>query len=578
MMHQFFVVSKTFTKRAWLAAVLAVCVLVLVPFVFRGLMSIKELGTYGISTDPFQYHFAFLGLSWIFFIAICVHALQGCENIVVRLPVSSTAIFSGLILLTVGLVLILNLVTNGLYRFFFFDQNWLSDYWPLLGPLLFLMTLVLVGQFLFWSRFAPSVTGSLFCISFVTALCWWFASRYFPNGFQKPVVPWNHVTLADWFTLLVVNSVAWYQGTRAFEKVRSGTAVPSPQWSRLRDCWNALLSGTLINRRVEFGSQHRSLVRLHWCDSCRPAVVIGGLYCSVAGVLLSFLLFKLSYVPGGQTAAFWSYIQSISVVTSSLFLLASLLIGFLLGDGIHRPGRIELKRYLSAVPLSEQDFSGILMRNLVKTVCIVWSCLMLGCLLSHIIVIHYFDFTASPLNMLYLEAYVSATSENLVPFLFLSAMILWGVSSTMVSIFWTGRTWFYLMVLFLFGGLCFALILISACIQSEAITGLLYGLTMTLASTILGGTVAAYLVAYRKKLITATGVLMAVLFLLTAVWFCSSLTGDEYHSVFYRIWNSNFFFRALGINSMRFLVFVVLTSLVTPFATIPLAVSWNRHR
>ncbi|HBL45408.1 MAG TPA: hypothetical protein DDZ90_18670, partial [Planctomycetaceae bacterium] len=240
MTHLLFVVTKTFTKRAWLAAVLAVSVLVFVPLVFRGLMSIKELGAYGISTDPFQYHFVFLGLSWIFFIAICVHALQGCEKIVLRLPVSSTAIVSGLIMLTVGLVLILNLVTNGLYRVFFFDHNRLSEYWPLLGPLLFLVTLVLVGHSLFWSRFAPSVTGSLFSISFVAALCWWFASRYFPNGFQEPVVPWNHVTLSDWSTLLVINIAAWYQGTRAFEKVRAGTAEPSLQWSKLMDFWNTL--------------------------------------------------------------------------------------------------------------------------------------------------------------------------------------------------------------------------------------------------------------------------------------------------------------------------------------------------
>ncbi|QDT94104.1 hypothetical protein [Gimesia algae] len=578
MTHLLFVVTKTFTKRAWLAAVLAVSVLVFVPLVFRGLMSIKELGAYGISTDPFQYHFAFLGLSWIFFIAICVHALQGCEKIVLRLPVSSTAIVSGLILLTVGLVLILNLVTNGLYRVFFFDQNWLSEYWPLLGPLLFLVTLVLVGHSLFWSRFAPSITGSFFSISFVAALCWWFASRYFPNGFQEPVVPWNHVTLLDWSTLLVINIAAWYQGTRAFEKVRAGTAEPSLQWSKLMVCWNTLSSGIHIDRPVEFSSQQRSLSQLQWRDSCRRTVMIGGLYFGAGGVFLSFLLFKLSYVPGGQTAAFWSYIQSISVVTNTLILLAALLMGFLLGDGIHKPGRIELKRYLSAVPLSDRDFSAILMRNLVKTVCLVWTSLVLGCLLSHIVVLHYFDFNAAPLNMLFLESYVSRMPEQSVSFLFLSATILWGVSSTMVSIFWTGRTWFYLTVLSLFGGLCFALILIGACIQSESITGLLYGLAMMLSTFILAGTVVAYLIAYRKKLITLTGVLMAVLFLLTAVWFCSSLRGDEYDSVFYRIWNSNFFFRAAGINSMRFFVFVLLTLLVTPCATIPLAVSWNRHR
>lgn len=566
-----YVTTKQFCKRAWLGAVLAVGTLVLLPLVFRALMSLQKLDGYGVSGKPFDYYFAFLGMSWIFFFAICLYALRDCEKTLFRLPVSSTRIFSGLVLLTAGAVMLLDLVTNGCYRILFFDQRWIVNDWPVGGPLLFLMTLLITGHALYWSRFSLSFTFLAVWGSLVAGLFYWFCSRYFPHGFQEASVPWRHVSLTDAVIMLGASSAAWFQGARAFGKVRSGTAMPSRQWQQAAAWWNRLLTG---NRATPASSQS-ALARLHWSDSCRRPVVMGGLYLGMLGILLSFILFLWRDSSWNPLVA---YLNSIGNVTGVLFLLAAVLAGFLLGDGINNTGRTELKNYLGEVPLSDHAFSGLLMRNLVKSVGLTYGLLLLSCLLSQAAMLLYFGANGHVMTMQNWELYVNVLSTQAGPFLCFTAAVFWGISTTLVSILWTGRTWFYFALMVMFGGLCVSFILISSFMHTESITGLLQGYLLMLSACILGGTLTAFVVALKKGLITRFTILGAVLFCLLSGWFAWSLSADDYKSLFYRIYNSNFFFQETGENGLRFFAFVLLTTLVAPFATIPLAISWNRHR
>ena len=88
MTHLLFVISKTYTKRAWLAAVLAVCLLVLGPLSFRELIYLLEGPTDFGSIKPFTFHFAFLATSWVTFIGVCLHALQGSPQHPVQIQLS----------------------------------------------------------------------------------------------------------------------------------------------------------------------------------------------------------------------------------------------------------------------------------------------------------------------------------------------------------------------------------------------------------------------------------------------------------------------------------------------------------
>ncbi|MCA9020557.1 MAG: hypothetical protein KDA74_10465, partial [Planctomycetaceae bacterium] len=263
MTHLLFVISKTYTKRAWLAAVLAVCLLVLGPLSFRELIYLLEGPTDFGSIKPFTFHFAFLATSWITFIGVCLHALQGSQQMIRGLPISSARIASGLMFSTVGIVVLLSLVTNGLYRLVFFDEHWLADYWPVLGPLLFAGTLVIVGYDCFWSLHAP---GFLKVAGWATAfglLFYWFVTRYYPNGFARGIVPWSHVTLTEFVTLQLVSLFAWLGGIRAYSNIRNGAATASPEWDRVQLWWMALMTGEIPERLTVPLTRRMTLAQMH---------------------------------------------------------------------------------------------------------------------------------------------------------------------------------------------------------------------------------------------------------------------------------------------------------------------------
>ena len=129
-----YVTTKQFCKRAWFGALLAVGTLILGPLAFVLLTRMQGLNLDYMDHDLTGYHFAYLGLSWVCFLGVCLHAQSGCQKLCLTLPVSSKAIASWMMFTMVGLVVLLQLLTSGAYRMLFFDEHWLADYWPLLGP------------------------------------------------------------------------------------------------------------------------------------------------------------------------------------------------------------------------------------------------------------------------------------------------------------------------------------------------------------------------------------------------------------------------------------------------------------
>lgn len=564
MKSAFYVTTKDFCKRARFGALLAVGTLVSGPLLFLIITRLQGLNLDYVKQDMFAYHFAYLGISWIIFLAVCLHALTGCQKICLGLPASSKTIATWLMLATVALVVLLQLVTNGAYRILFFDENWLDDYWPLLGPLLFITTLILVGHYIFWSLYAPSFTRVAFWIALIVVMFWWFISRYYPNGYRAEIVPWSKVTLWEFVTLQLVSVVAWYQGTRAFAKVRSGTAVSSPQWQQVQIWWSDLLTGTIPERQTVPLSRWSSLSRLHWRDSCQRAVVVCGTTFGIAVLAVNLLSTAQFNESGPRPNAFMDLIESFLSVTLLFSFVGAIIAAVLVGEGINGSGRTEMKHFLAMAPLSDRGLNLPLFRNMAKAFAFTFLLIQIGLLLSYAGVMllkgpEIFKLSLNPGMWVVMS----------VEFTFFTVVGFWIIAANIISIFWTGRSWFYYtMIGLFFGGIIFVFgfggfahrIFSSYTVQRYFEVGTV----LTGCILILSGTVAAYVVACWRKLIMRVTSYVALL-----SWLISSAG--------YAIW----FLNQPPPHSSRawmFIISALFALIIAPFATIPLALSWNRHR
>ncbi len=566
MSSAFYMTTRNFCKRARLGALLAVGALVLAPLASRIMMRLQGLSLAHLDQNAFDYHFAYLGVSYIFFLGVCLNALAGSEKICLGLPVSSTSIATWMMLSMAGLVVLLQIVTNTLYRVLFFDDRWLTDYWPLLGPLLFMVTLILVGHAAYWSLHAPSLTKCAFWSAAVVALFWWFISRYFPNGYHKEIVPWRTVTLGDFILMQLVAIAAWYQGTRAFTHVRNGTALPSSQWEQIQVWWKGLLTGSVPEQPVIPLSRKSSLARLHWRDSCQRAALISGAGFGLCILVINLLVIARFEQTNASQNEFKSLIEVFSLSTMLFGLIAAVVIAVLLGEGTTGAGRTEMKQFLAKAPLVDRDLNSTLFRNMLKTLGLAFLGIVGVLLLSVTIAVVWHGNEV----LRNLVSPLSQAGGTILPVI-IFVVGFWVVAANMISVFWTGRSWFYFAVIgAFFGGVAFYVILLSVgdrLFQYLSIGRFLLIVLFLLPPLLIcSGTIAAYIMALRQKLISQTAAIVALVLWQTGL--AGALIRMLQHSQYYH-----------GVNWELLLFYATLGALIlAPFATIPLALSWNRHR
>ncbi|MFI4848240.1 MAG: hypothetical protein ACIAZJ_04040 [Gimesia chilikensis] len=555
--------TRLFLKRAWAGALLAVSALVLCPLMYR--LVFAESGRMFAQEDLFGVNIMYLILSSILFLAVGYNAIQGTHKICMGLPVRSTPIATWMMLATVSLVVVLQLVTNGAYRLLFFDAHWLSEYWPLLGPLLFMVTVILVSHAIYWGLYAVSLTRIVCWTCLVCGMCWWFVARYYPEGFQARAVSWKHVTLSEFLTLLVVSVGTWYFGTREFARVRAGLATHSPHWRHLQNWYESVVTGAATSGRSETLSVSTSLSRLHWRDGCQRTVLNCGM---VAGAAV-WVVNLITMTGFGSTLHQWA--DGFLVIVAVFGVLAAILSAFQIGESVCVPGRKEMKAFLATAPLSDREFCHTLFRNLIRSVVTIFLLTEAGLLMTIVTLF----FVKGPALLDWNLVRVGGT---LLIYGCIYLFAFWIIAANVISLFWTGRTRFIFGVI---GSILagFALIVGVGSYLSDAYSRklvilsfsvfecFLLGVFLCVALLIWGGTAFAYLVAFQKRLIRGSTVVAALILWVTgvAIYFGvieSPLLNQRHYE--------QFFFQLLLV--------ALCTLSLTPIATIPLALCWNRHR
>ncbi|MEQ8853021.1 hypothetical protein [Gimesia sp.] len=551
MSSAFVMTTRLIWKRAWPLALFCVALFVLGPYV---ILKIQELmaapggcGNAGVFEFGFLFGY-YMFQSSLAFLGVSVGVTTGFQKYFLRLPIPSRTIASGMMFTVVTLFLSMQLATNGFYRLLFFDQNWLSDYWPLTGTLLFLVTLTLVGYAVFWLLQAPSLTRLGASVSFIAGMLVWFVSRFYPHGFSGEVVPWVRVTPGEGATMLGVSLGAWYLGTVAFAQIRSGTALPSPAWELLKQGWKTLAVGARSERETDPQTQTAiaTLKETHWRDSCRSSVLIGFVLAGVA-FCCNLAAFFIWAKPGANLGPL--YILPVFFLTYLFLQFAGVVLGGKQAFSLSPKAKQQMKDYWGTVPLTDRELAAALMQNILKSgMLMLLAIVVIGLGASYLLyaLIHGLGVISSDWQWLVEYQLV----KNVIGLVVIAILSYWSIMLNFISVCWVPRRgvgWWVVLSL--------PVLLFISVSVSELLPVLRTPVILLDACLILGGTVLAFLHAYRSALIGGKTIWRATLFSLLLCVAC---------------W---YFSKSDLLLMSGLMIFTVL-----PFATIPLAISWNRHR
>ncbi|QDU17763.1 hypothetical protein CA11_56120 [Gimesia maris] len=552
MSSAFVMTTRLIWKRAWLGALCTVLLLVTGPVTLPAVFRVLPDSIAGDLAQVFHSQLFILGLSWVAFGFLCIHAAyQSPLQLTRGLPVSSTRIASWVMWSTVVMVVVPSLLINGLVRLLFMDASWSDRDYSVLGPTLFITAFIMVAWSAYWSLQAKGFWRLLFWASAVGALVAWLVSRYYPEG---KLVPWKVVTLTEWITVLVVCGTGWLAGVRAYATIRCGAAVTSLIWSRV-EAW---LNGDQLrchNQAIpNTGSRTQAFARLHWKEGCQPVVLTMMVFGGASLLLnLSGYLYKDAY--GVENPVIGS---NPAVCTTMVFLVSSFSLLLTLGLSLTPRDFLSMKDFLAQLPVSNRQVSNALVINLLKSLGhLVFWVVIVGLGGSYLFMVFHQGVDVLKADWNWMLQYQSKENFILVPLVYL--LTVWTLIANGLALIWTGHAKFIGQVFYL--GMVFFFLTIILPMGPLRNQWTLFSVAWILLSIglIWTTTILAYRFAYRRELVTRRTIWLAILFCLVVLPLSWNYWGAE---------------KLLD----RCFLSTLLILPVLPFATIPLAVSWNRHR
>jgi hypothetical protein len=572
------VTTKMLWKRAWQPVLFWSVLFVLIPLTFLRIQQYLA-GPVGWRcgdrsfTDFATYYFLYLW--WSSYISICVgvEMTKGFRKFSLGLPLSSRAIASAMMFSVVALFVTMQLVTYGLYRLLILDKAAIRSYWPMTGPLFFFVTLILAGYCFYWLLQVPSLPRLLAAIFLLPGMLVWFVARFFPNGFSKGLEPWNQVAPGEWGAMLGVSLGAWYLGTVAFAQVRAGSAVPGPVWERFREWWKSLSVGTTSDLQADQLSHTAMLAQTHWRDSCQRAVMTAGVLTGLVQLATSGLFGVLIYsntsdVRELSSNSFTMNLVGLLVVTSTIFcFIAVVVVASMIGRGVSKgPG--EMKLFLAQVPVSDRSLSRILTRNLLRALgysVLINQLILLVCL--SVVAVFY------GLPVFGALLYSGTFHAHYTLHILLMLCGLWLIGANVAASLWSDR-----IKLLAAAGLSLELVFILYAMVGYLLReysryyflngAVFYGMLLSVYLPLLWGMFYTFRTALRKQLLTRGQVRLAL-----SVWCITAILLLIYYLSLLD------YFHKLSQLGVFWLIYTGVCALfLLPFALLPLAVSWNRHR
>ena len=412
--------------------------------------------------------------------------------------------------------------------------------WPLLGPALFLATALACALAAIWSLEGTVFGQFVGCTATSVPLVIWFSRCYGATILGDWQVMWRNPTAEEMLTLGGITAAAYAVAIVGVVRVRRGDLW---DFAALKAWWHRQLSrGYAVS---PFSNPMAAELWCQWREKLGPA----------PACLLGFITFAAlgAWITGHMpTKGLLEFLLGMPIVL--LATLIPLVFGLMVGN-CGKEGKWGMKHVLATRPVTDGFLALALLRNCATAIFWAWGTWLVGLLAA--VGLAYLSGHREEL----VRGFMPASSSAVLVFV-LVPFASWTFTALMATLAATGRSWLLATVLMGAFGLGIVFALIKGFVSPSVFEFLSNMLLVLGGGLYLGGTAWAFVAAARRRLISVGIVALAVAGWVVASTVVAVAWPEPLVSSGVWLWHG-LGFLALGI---------------LPFAAMPLAVRWNRHR
>ena len=358
MMSLYRVLTIEYVRRIRFYWYVAVILFIGGPLAILGLLWLHGQNLYAGTFEPFTFNATHQLVTVLLFpLLTLVVQWQIYPHLYAR-PISTRAMAAWLMITGVVTVAGTNLLILLAYRFM------LGANWPLLGPSLFFITVTLLAQCINWNLLKPTYFKLIAAFVVIPGAVIWFASRYHPEGFHKPMQPWFSPSVEELGTMLAASVVAVFWGLRGLSLARhesggfSGANEPED------------IADNYVSRRVpRLATVPQALNWFFWQRGMAYSLGASGTILLFMGILYYFTTEKLHVEEVLGTFTGLSFVVPAIICT---------IVGVALGLDLRHRVQFVLMPFLSTRPVTTSQLSRSLLWNAFKCTLLTWGILVVG--------------------------------------------------------------------------------------------------------------------------------------------------------------------------------------------------------
>jgi|GEM_PF-4966918 len=449
-----------------------------------------------------------------------------------RLPISSARLVAcqmGLGMLTVVAMYViaagtLNLGGNG---------------WPVVGPAMFLAASLACSLAVIWSLEGSIVAQLIGMLATTFPLIVWFNRNYGARIMGDWQHMWSQPTAGDALALGGLSLVAYGAAVLGVSRVRRGDTF---DFSLLIRWWEQLFENALPVS--SFHGPHAAQGWFEWRQKLTAVPAI---------LMAAFQLLMLALWANG-------YMETKPLLGSQAFPLMILVVvmplvfGLVTGICSQESGKPSMRYLIATRPVTDTLLAFAILRNCLLGLLMSW-----GTWLASFGMIVAVAWWADPRELL-LDWPLGLTVNNVAAVGSFYLLVSWTITTLMATLVATGRAWLIVAATIVLFGLIMLFSLLKQIIPPAQFEVLFRGWLLLSGGLFLGGTIVAFAVAFARRLISLRVLLPSLAFwlLAVAVLIYSSPSMQD----------PAFLWQCCGFLSLS----------VAPFAAMPLAIHFNRHR